>query len=178
MMKWIWPAPKREPMVVSQDGLGGAIDTISRSVAGGLLLPFLAYTIGNVCFKSVNNHLRRVILVSWNQYWSRWPVLLYVDTLELWYLYIALWMCGHCYSICLLNCECMYGTPFFVPKLSSCGSDLSAAHCTCIWVLTWPFLEADYLISSPQYLLLETVTTVLFAFVMIIILYKHSSVAE
>ena len=64
MMKWIWPAPKREPMVVSQDGLGGAIDTISRSVAGGLLLPFLAYAIGNVCFKSVDNHLRRVILVS------------------------------------------------------------------------------------------------------------------
>ena len=90
MMKWIWPAPKREPMVVSQDGLGGAIDTISRSVAGGLLLPFLAYAIGNVCFKSVDNHLRRVILVSWNQYQSRWPVLLYIDTLE--------------YGICLLHC--------------------------------------------------------------------------
>ena len=54
-------------MIVTQDGLGGAIDTVSRSVTGGLLLPFLAYAIGNVCFKSVNNHLRRVILVSLKQ---------------------------------------------------------------------------------------------------------------
>ena len=51
-------------MVVTQDGLGGAVDAVSRSVSGGLLLPFLAYAIGNVCFKNVKNHLRRVVLVS------------------------------------------------------------------------------------------------------------------
>lgn len=61
-MKWCWPPPKREPMVVTQDGLGGAVDAVSRSVSGGLLLPFLAYAIGNVCFKNVKNHLRRVVL--------------------------------------------------------------------------------------------------------------------
>lgn len=64
VMKWFWPAPKREPMEVTQEGLGGAIDNVSRSVTGGLLLPFFAYAVGNICFKSVNNHLRRVILVS------------------------------------------------------------------------------------------------------------------
>ena len=63
VLKWFWPAPKREPMDVSQDGLGGAIDNISRSVSGGLMLPFLAYAVGNICFKNVSNHLRRVILV-------------------------------------------------------------------------------------------------------------------
>ena len=51
-------------MAVTQEGLGGAVDSVSRSVTGGLLLPFIAYAIGKVCFKNVRNHLKRVILVS------------------------------------------------------------------------------------------------------------------
>ncbi len=60
---WIWPTPCREPLQSSQDGLGGSMDYLARSMSAGLLLPFAAYLVG-FCFRSVTkSNTKRIILV-------------------------------------------------------------------------------------------------------------------
>ena len=65
-IEWLWPTPTREPLASSQDGLGGAIDVMARSIGSGLLLPFVAYFVGHYCFKSIASNATRVVLVRVN----------------------------------------------------------------------------------------------------------------
>lgn len=61
-IEWLWPTPTRKPLASSQDGLGGAIDVMARSISSGLLLPFIAYFVGGYCFKSVSSNATRVFM--------------------------------------------------------------------------------------------------------------------
>ena len=60
---WYWPSPTREPHLSSQDGIGGTIDYLARNITAGLVLPFIAYTVGLIFFRSVPNHTKRILLV-------------------------------------------------------------------------------------------------------------------
>ena len=64
ILNWLWPTPTRVPRDTSQSDLGGAVDYLARSMSVGLLLPFAAYYTGKFCFKSVENGLKRMLLVS------------------------------------------------------------------------------------------------------------------
>lgn len=64
ILNWLWPTPTRVPRDTSQSDLGGAVDYLARSMTVGLLLPFAAYYTGKLCFKSMENGLKRMLLVS------------------------------------------------------------------------------------------------------------------
>lgn len=63
VVNYLWPAPPREPYVSPQTGLSSSIDFMARSLAGGLLLPVVAYYIGKVIFKK-SGSIKRLVLVS------------------------------------------------------------------------------------------------------------------
>ena len=64
ILNWLWPTPTRVPRDTSQADLGGAVDYLARSMTVGLLLPFAAYYTGKLCFKSMENGWKRMLLVS------------------------------------------------------------------------------------------------------------------
>lgn len=63
VMDYFWPPPQRVPFISQPSGLASSIDFLSRSIAGGLTLPIVAYYIGNHTFKK-SNSLQRIVLVS------------------------------------------------------------------------------------------------------------------
>jgi len=63
VIDWLWPTPTREPLHTGADGLGGSIDFLARNISSGLLLPFAAFVVGRVCFRSVKSNYGRVVLV-------------------------------------------------------------------------------------------------------------------
>ena len=63
VVEYIWPTPTRQPYLSRSTGFNSAIDYVSRSVSGGLLLPVIAYIIGMKAFKS-RGKFQRIVLVS------------------------------------------------------------------------------------------------------------------
>ncbi len=64
-VEWFWASPTREPHISTKDGLSGTIDNLARNMTAGLILPFIAYAVGIICFQSFSqNHTKRILLVK------------------------------------------------------------------------------------------------------------------
>ena len=65
LIEYFWPKPHRVPVISRPTGFVSAVDFISRSITGGLVLPFFGYVIGQFAFKNCRqSNVQKVILVS------------------------------------------------------------------------------------------------------------------
>lgn len=65
VIEYFWPKPHRVPVISHPTGFVSTIDYITRSITGGLMLPFMGYLIGQFAFKHTRrNNVQKVILVS------------------------------------------------------------------------------------------------------------------
>ncbi len=64
IIEYFWPKPHRVPIVSRPTGFVSTIDYLTRSITGGLMLPFVGYLIGQVAFKNCKRtNVQKVILV-------------------------------------------------------------------------------------------------------------------
>ena len=67
IIEYFWPRPHRVPIVSRPTGFVSTIDFLTRSITGGLMLPFVGYLIGQVAFKNCKRtNVQKVILVCLN----------------------------------------------------------------------------------------------------------------
>ena len=67
LIEYFWPTPHRTPVISRPTGFVSTVDFITRSITGGLLLPFVGYLIGQAIFKKQSN-VQKVILVRLHTY--------------------------------------------------------------------------------------------------------------
>lgn len=64
LVEYFWPKPHRVPVISHPSGFVSTIDYITRSITGGLMLPFMGYLIGKFAFKHTKqSNVQKVILV-------------------------------------------------------------------------------------------------------------------